>query len=45
MITPSQISYTKLPTTKPTKIVPPKIIPRTLTDGKGQVRTVASQTK
>lgn len=45
MITPSQITYTKLPVTKPVKIVPPKVIPRTFSDGKGQIRTVASPTK
>ena len=45
MITPSQISYTKLPVTKPVRIVPPKAMPRTYTDGKGQIRTVASPTK
>lgn len=45
MITPNQISYTKLPATKPVKIVPPKAMPMTYTNGKGQVRTVASTTK
>lgn len=45
MITPSQISYTQLPVTKPVKIVPPKVIPRTFSNGKGEIRTVASPTK
>jgi len=45
MITPSQITYTKLPVTKPVKIVPPKAMPMTYTNGKGQIRTIPSQTK
>lgn len=45
MITPSQITYTKLPVTKPVRILPPKVIPRTLTNGKGGIRPVATTTK
>lgn len=45
MITPSQISFTQLPVTRPVKIVPPKVIPRTYTNGSGQIRTVAYPTK
>ncbi len=45
MITPSQISYTKLPVTKPVKIVPPKVMPMTYTNGKGGTRTVSSSSK
>lgn len=39
MITPTQITYTKLPTLVPPRIVPPKAISRTYTNGKGGVRT------
>ena len=44
MITPKQISYTSLVGIKTVRIVPPKTIPRTLTNGQGQVRTT-SETK